>query len=134
MRFRAEKIWESGNGLIGEILEKLGITLDDLKARISGGETLEDIATEAGIDLNAIHAERIQEQLKNVEQALADGKITEAQADRIRERLNDQLENPIPGNMFERIRDRMDKPFDRSQFGGRPGGMGQSRGNQGGNW
>lgn len=137
MRFRAEKIWEGGNGLIGQILEKLEITFDDLKARISGGETLQEIATEAGIDLNAVHEEFIQKQLENVEQALADGKITEAQADRIRERLNDQLENPIPWNMFERmrdLRDRMDKPFDRSQFGGRPGGMGQSRGNQGGNW
>ena len=134
MHFRAEKIWEGGNGLIGQILEKLEITLDELKARISGGETLEDIATEAGIDLNAIHEERIQTQLEKVEQALADGKITEAQADRIREKLNNQLENPIPWKMFERMHDRMDKPFDRSQFGGRPGGMGQSRGNNGGNW
>jgi|AutmiccommuBRH23_1029490.scaffolds.fasta_scaffold00388_42 hypothetical protein len=134
MRLRAEKMWESGNGLIGQILDKLEITMDDLKARISGGETLEDIANEAGIDLDAIHEERIQAQLEKVEQALADGKITEAQADRIRERLNTQLENPIPWKMFERMRDRMDKPFDRSQFGGRPGGMGQSRGNNGGNW
>lgn len=131
MRFRAEKIWEGGNGLVGEILEKLDITLDELKARITGGDTLEEIATEAGIDLDVMHEEFIQKQLENVEQALADGKITEEQADRIRERLNNQLENPIPWNMFERMRDRMDKPFDRSQFGGR---MGQSRGNQGGNW
>ncbi|MDO9088307.1 MAG: hypothetical protein Q7U53_19030 [Anaerolineaceae bacterium] len=134
MRFRAEKIWEGGNGLIGQILEKLEITFDELKARITGGETLEEVAEEAGIDLNAIHDEFVQKQKERVEQALADGKITEEQADRIRERLNSQLENPIPWNMFERMRDRMDKPFDRSQFGGRPGGMGQSRGNNGGNW
>jgi hypothetical protein len=134
MRFRAEKIWEGGNGIISQILDKLEITMDDLKARISGGETLEDIAAEAGIDLNAIHEERIQTQLENVEQALADGKITEAQADRIRERLNNQLDNPGTWNMFERMQDRMDKPFDRSQFGGRPGGMGQSRGNNCVNW
>ena len=134
MRFRAEKIWEGGHGLIGEVLEKLDITLDELKARITGGETLEEIAEGAGIDLDVIHEEFIRKQLENVEQALADGKITEEQADRIRDRLNMQLENPIPWNMFERMRDRMDKQFDRSQFGGRPGGMGQSRGNQGGNW
>jgi hypothetical protein len=132
MRFRAEKIWEGGHGLIGQILEKLEITFDDLKARISGGETLEEIAEEAGIDLNAVHEEFIQKQLENVEQAFADGKITEAQADRIRERLNDQLENPIPWKMFDRMRDRMDKPFDMFRDGGRPGGMGQSRGNSSG--
>ena len=134
MNFRLDKIWQGGNGLVGEILEKLDITLDELKARITGGETLEEIAEGAGIDLDVIHEEFIRKQLENVEQALADGKITEEQADRIRDRLNMQLENPIPWNMFERMRDRMDKPFDRSQFGGRPGGMGQSRGNQGGNW
>lgn len=134
IRFRAEKIWESGHGLIGDILEKLEITLDELKARIAGGETLEDIAEDAGIDLDVVHEEFIRKQLEYVEQALADGKITEEQADRIRDRLNLQMDNPIPFNMFERMRDRMDKPFDRSQFGGRPGGMGQSRGNQGENW
>lgn len=134
MNFRLDKIWQGGNGLVGEILEKFDITLDELKARITGGETLEEIAEGAGIDLDVIHEEFIRKQLENVEQALADGKITEEQADRIRDRLNMQLENPIPWNMFERMRDRMDKPFDRSQFGGRPGGMGQSRGNQGGNW
>lgn len=134
MNFRLDKIWQGGNGLVGEILEKLDITLDELKARITGGETLEEIAEGAGIDLDVIHEEFIRKQLENVEQALADGKITEEQADRIRDRLNMQLENPIPWKMFERMRDRMDKPFDRSQFGGRPGGMGQSRGNQGGNW
>jgi ribosomal protein S13 len=132
MRFRAEKIWEGGHGLIGQILEKLEITFDDLKVRITGGETLEEIAEEAGIDLDAKHDEFIQKQLENVEQALADGKITEAQADRIRERLNDQLENPIPWKMFDRMRDRMDKPFDMFRDGGRPGGMGQSRGNSSG--
>ncbi len=133
IRFRAEKIWEGGNGLIGQILDKLEITLDDLKARISGGETLEEIAEEAGIDLNAIQEERIQAQLEKVDQALADGKITEEQADRIRERLNNQLENPIPWKMFDKMRDRTDKPFEMFRDGGRPGGMGQSRGNSSGN-
>ncbi len=132
MRFRAEKIWEGGNGLIGQILEKLEITFDELKARLTGGETLEEVAEEAGIDLDTIHDEYIQKQLDRVEQALADGKITEEQADRIRERLNNQLENPIPWNMFYKMQERMDRPFDMFRDGGRPGGMGQSRGNSGG--
>lgn len=132
MRFRAEKFWEGGNGLIGQILEKLEITFDELKARLTGGETLEEVAEEAGIDLDAVHDEFIQKQIERVEQALADGKITEEQADRIRERLNNQLENPIPWNMFYKMRERMDRPFDMFRDGGRPGGMGQSRGNSGG--
>ncbi len=133
MRFRAEKIWEGGHGMVGEILDKLEISLDDLKARISGGEKITDIAEEAGIDLNVIHEEMIQKQLENVEQALADGKITESQADRIRERLNNQLENPTSWKMFDKMRDRTDKPFEMFRDGGRPGGMGNSRGNSSGN-
>mgnify|MGYP000097613173 CR=1 FL=1 len=133
MRFRAEKIWEGGHGMIGEILDKLEISLEDLKARISGGESLNEIAEEAGIDMNAIHEERIQAQLEKVDQALADGKITESQAERIRDRLNNQLENPTPWKMFDKMRDRSEKPFEMFRDGGRPGGMGNSRGNSSGN-
>jgi hypothetical protein len=133
MNFGAGRLWNAGNGLVGQILEKLDITLDDLKAKIQGGESINDLAEEAGIDLDAIHEDRIQSQLERIDQALADGKISESQADRIRERLNSQLENPIPLNRFDRMQDRMDRPFDKSQEGGRPGGAGQSRGN-GGCW
>ena len=134
MNFRMEKVWEGGHGLVGQILEKLEITFDELKARITGGETLEEIAAEAGIDLDAMHEEFIQKQLERVDQILADGKITEEQADRIRERLNQNVENPIPWKMFDRMRDRLDRPFDFFREGGRPGGMGQSRGNSGRGW
>jgi len=134
MQFRTEKMWEGGHGLIGELLDKLEITFEDLKARISGGETLEEIADEAGIDLDALHQEFIQKQLENVDQALADGKITEEQADRIRERLNERLEDPASWNMFYKMQERMDRPYEMFKDGGRPGGMGHSRGNGGGCW
>lgn len=134
MNFRVEKLWEGGTGLVGELLEKLGITFDELKVRLQGGENLADIAEEAGIDLNAIHEERIADQLERIEQLLADGKITEDQAERMQDRLNTQLENPIPWNMFDRMQDRMDRPFDKFRDGGRPGGAGLSRGNSGGRW
>jgi hypothetical protein len=132
MRFRAEKLWEGGRGLVGQILDNLEISLDDLKARISGGESITDIANEAGIDLNEIYKDKIQNQFENVDRALADGKITEAQADRIRERLNNQLENPTPWKVLDRVRDHKDKPLEMFRDGGRSGGMGQSRGNSNG--
>ncbi len=134
MQFRMEKIWDGGNGVIGQILDNLGMTFDELKARITGGETLEEIANDAGIDLNAVHEEMIQNQLDRVDQALADGKISEAQADRIRERLNYQLENPDQLNLFERMFNRTQRSIDRFEQGGRPGGAGMSRGNNGGRW
>jgi polyhydroxyalkanoate synthesis regulator phasin len=134
MGFRMDKLWDGGNGLVGEILEKLGISLDDLKERLQGGESLADIAEEADIDLNAIHEEQVAERSERIEQLLADGKISEDQAERMLDRLNTQLENPMPWSMFDRMQDRMDRPFDRSRDGGRPGGAGFSRGNSGGCW
>lgn len=138
MHFQTEKLWNNGHGVMGDLLEKLGITFDELQERIQGGESVEDLAEEAGIDLQAMHEERIAEQLERVDQAVEDGKITEEQADRIRERLNIQLENPVPWHMFDRMNDRMhdrmERPFNSFQDGGRPGGAGLSRGNSGGCW
>jgi hypothetical protein len=134
MNFRIDKLWNGGNGLVGEILEKLGITFDQLQERLQSGENLADIAEEADIDLDAIHEERIADQLERIEQLLADGKITEDQAERMQDRLNSQLENPNAWNMFDRMQDRMDRPFDKFRDGGRPGGAGFSRGNSGGCW
>ncbi len=138
MHFQTEKLWNNGHGVMGDILEKLGITFDELKDRIQSGESVEELAEESGIDLQAMHEERIAEQLERIDQAVEDGRITEEQADRIRERLNSQLENPVPWQMFDRMnnrmQDRMERPFNRFQDGGQPGGAGSSRGNSGGCW
>ena len=136
MQARSEKLW-GGNGFIGQILEKLDLTLSELKEKVLGGEKINDLAEQAGIDLDAIHEDRIQNQLERIDQLLADGKISEEQADRMRERLNSQVEQMIPFHMFDRMQDRMqdrmDKPFEKFRDGGRPGGAGLSRGN-GGCW
>ncbi|HSM24947.1 MAG TPA: hypothetical protein VK856_08805 [Anaerolineaceae bacterium] len=136
MQSRTEKLW-GGNGFIGQILENLDITLSELREKIQGGENINKLAEQAGVDLDAIHEERIQSQLDRIDQLLADGKISEDQANRMRERMNNQVENNVPFKMFERMndrmQDRMDRPFDKFRDGGRPGGAGLSRGN-GGCW
>ena len=134
MKFDMGNLWDNGRGMVGEILDKLGISFDQLRERLQGGESVADIAEEAGIDLNVIHEERIADQLARIEQLLADGKISEDQAERMQDRLNSQLENPNDWNIFDRMQDRMDRPFDKFRDGGRPGGAGLSRGNSGGCW
>ncbi len=133
MNFGTGRFGGGGFGPMGEILEKLGISFEQLRERLQGGESLADIAEEAGIDLSTIQTENIQAQLERIDQALADGKITEEQAERMRERLNDQLENPNSWNMFERMQGFMNRPFDNFRDGGRFGDGGFNRG-RGGCW
>lgn len=110
-----------GTGVVAQILDKLAITFDELKARLNGGETIQDIATEAGVDLQAIHTKRIQVKLQNVEQALAEGRITAEQAELMRARLNANLDNPNPMQQFGK----MGQGFG---FGGNGGGQGMQSG------
>lgn len=79
----------------------LGITVDDLKARMESGKSLEDIAADLGIsgetlqakmeEARATHqAERKAEMTTKLQQDVTDGKITQAQADQ----MLANLENP----------------------------------------
>ncbi|HTP11252.1 MAG TPA: hypothetical protein VMP08_23515 [Anaerolineae bacterium] len=70
----------------------LGMTADELSAELWGGKTLSDIATEKGVDIAAVKA--AVEAAENAEtktainQAVTDGKITQAKADWLIEGLD----------------------------------------------
>lgn len=79
----------------------LGITVDDLKARLESGKLIKDIATDLGIsdealqakmaEVRAAHqAERKAEMTTKLQQEVAEGKLTQAQADE----MLANLENP----------------------------------------
>lgn len=70
----------------------LGMTADELSTALSGGKTLEDLATEAKVDIqdvqdaiSAVHAEEMRTQ---IETAVADGTITQEKADWLLEGLD----------------------------------------------
>lgn len=76
----------------------LGITADDLKARLASGKTIMEIAADLGISeetlqakMKEVHAARQAEMkaamTEKLAQAVADGKITQEQADKMLERL-----------------------------------------------
>jgi hypothetical protein len=85
--------WDRGFGFgIGEswttfdaVAEALGLTPTELFTELHSGKTLDEIATAKGVDLqkvqDAVNAARIAEQKAAIEQAVKDGKITQAQAD-----------------------------------------------------
>ena len=71
--------------------EALNITTDELITALRSGSTLEELATEAGVELqavqDAISAAREEELRTRIEQAVADGAMTQEKADWLLEGL-----------------------------------------------
>jgi uncharacterized protein (DUF433 family) len=72
----------------------LGITVDDLKARLESGKSMKDIETDLGISQETMQAKmeenrtaRETEMKVKIAQEVTDGKITQEQADEMLERL-----------------------------------------------
>jgi hypothetical protein len=67
------------------------MTTDELINALQSGKTLEELATEAGVDLqdvqDAIQAERVTTMRERIQQALDDGSITQEHADWLLEGL-----------------------------------------------
>jgi len=70
----------------------LGMTTDELTTALQSGKTLEQLATEAGVDVqdvkDAIQAVHATEMRERIQQAVDDGKITQENADWLLEGLD----------------------------------------------
>ena len=97
-----------GRGLSDAALEAaadaLNMTTDELSAALQGGQTLEELAEEAGVDIEdvraAIQAVRETELRKRIEQAVDDGTITQEHADWLLEGLEQGFLNGPGGFGF----------------------------------
>jgi hypothetical protein len=82
-----------GLGLVGlqVAAEALDMTTDELITALQSGKTLEELADEAGVELqdvqDAIQAAREVEMRERIEQAVADGTMTQEKADWLSEGL-----------------------------------------------
>lgn len=70
----------------------LGMTSDELTTALKSGKTLEQVATDKGVDIqkvkDAIQAAHITEIRARIKQAVTDGKLTQANADWLLEGLD----------------------------------------------
>lgn len=73
----------------------LGITVDDLKTRLEAGKTVKDIASNLGISEEVLQAKMKAVMTAKLAQDVADGKITQKQAD---ERIANMGNGPWNGN------------------------------------
>ena len=83
-------------GNLEAIAAELGTTLDELKDQVAAGATLEGIATNAGVDLDALFEQLRTDALAAIDQQVADGNLTQSQADSMKERI----ESFDPENVF----------------------------------
>ena len=125
----AEGDFPKGRGALAELL---GLTEDELKEQIQSGKTVEDLADEAGVDLDAFREEMQEERLEGIksriEEALAAGDITQEHADWLLEGLEKGfLDGPLFGFGGRKMPDGSGEFGSRPDFGGevKPGSRGR---------
>lgn len=74
-------------GHLADLAEQLDATVDELRAQIRDGATLEDIAADAGLDLDEALAELRETMLAEIDERVASGDLSEERGDVLRERI-----------------------------------------------
>lgn len=113
-------MWNSGAGFLHDYMfqamaEIFGLSPEELQARHDAGETMWDLAAEQGIDAQEFYAKMVEARSQAIEQALADGVISQEQADWMLSRM-EQMGQYGDG------------------YGACQGGAGGMRGGRGGRW
>jgi hypothetical protein len=87
----AIKNGEVGEGILHDTMisvaaQKLGISVDDLNARLTKGETMAQIASSKGLTAEQFTALMADARIQAIDQAVKDGKLTQTQADWMKQR------------------------------------------------
>ena len=90
-----------GNNLVSIAADQLSMSLTDLLTELQDGKTIADVAAEKGVDTGAIVDAYLAELKTDLDEAVAEGRITQNQADysleQAEERAVDQLSNTWEG-------------------------------------
>jgi polyhydroxyalkanoate synthesis regulator phasin len=99
----AQRWWrrfEVRRAVAQRVMEASGLTPDEVVAELQAGKTLAEIATENGADPDAIEEELLADLQARLDEAVAEGHITQEQADKIMaaasERLHTFMTTPHP--------------------------------------
>jgi len=71
---------------------KLGMTTQELMTELRSGKTLADVAKEKNVTADELKAAIITAVTAQLDQAVKDGKLTQAQADQLKSRLDSQID------------------------------------------
>ncbi|MCO5177325.1 MAG: YckD family protein [Thermomicrobiales bacterium] len=101
-----------GHGVtLDTVSDTLGMSVDDLTAELQSGSTLEEIITAHGSSVDAIVNALVEQAKSSLDTAVANGRLTQAQADNmlsaLPERLTQMIENGFGGDCGPRDGGRM---------------------------
>lgn len=79
--------------------DKLGMTDEEITAGFNSGKTMYDLAKEKGMTEDEFKTALLEERIKAIDKAVADGNITKEEGDSIKENLKNNMDNctGIPG-------------------------------------
>jgi len=90
---------DSENSMVAVAADKLGMTVDELVTQLRDGKTVAELAKEKSVDLQTIVDAVMTVRQEKLSQAVADGKITQKQADLMLEKMRDMIEDCLNGDM-----------------------------------
>ena len=99
----APAIMAAGDGILHDYMiaafaEKLNIPVADLEARLDQGETMAQIAVSTGLTIDQFRTLMVEARTQAIDQAVADGTLTQEQADWMKQRGAGQMAGGQMGN------------------------------------
>ena len=85
-------MFAGGNAEMAAAAAKLGMTTQELMTELRSGKTLADVAKEKNVTADELKAAIITAVTAQIDQAVKDGKLTQAQADQLKSRLDSQID------------------------------------------
>ena len=110
-----------GGMQMSTIATALGITEDELRTELQAGKSVAEVASAKNVSLDTVVSAIVAEQTKNLQQAVTDGKLTQAQADTLLSNLKLTLPSQLQTKMVAGMGPGADGG--RGMKGGKPGGM-----------
>lgn len=74
------------------------MTADELKAKMESGKKLNEIVTEQGMTMEQFHEKMLELKRSEIAQKVADGVLTQEQADKILQKLEQRLSRGFKGH------------------------------------
>jgi len=88
-------VGHEGTSLMTVAAEQLGMTVEELVAELRDGKTIAQVAEEKGVSLDSIIDAYLAPRAEALEQAVADGRITQEQADRMLANMREMVESRL---------------------------------------
>jgi hypothetical protein len=94
--FFGSRLRGGGDSLVSVAAEELDMSLTELLTELQAGKSIAQVATDKGVDPQSIGDAYLAQLKQNLDESVAEGKITQKQADyaleKARERVTDQLD------------------------------------------